>query len=116
MGIGENGHIAFNDPHAARFADPEVVKTVDIAETCRMQQVHDKCFASLELVPRQALTLTIPTLARAPRHYCVVPGAAKAAAVRRTLLEPVSEKCPAGILRRCPDSILYLDADSSAAL
>ena len=82
MGIGENGHIAFNDPHVALFNDPQSVKTVFLDEICRMQQVHDGCFASIDQVPTHALTLTVPTLAGAKHHLCIVPAATKAQAVQ----------------------------------
>lgn len=116
MGIGENGHIAFNDPHVADFGDPAVVKVVELDDVCRMQQVHDGCFASLDLVPRLALTLTVPTLAGASYQFCVVPAAAKANAVKNTLFGSVGEACPATILRRAENAVLYLDADSAALL
>ena len=116
MGIGENGHIAFNDPHVAFFHDPVLVKTVDLDETCRMQQVHDGCFASLDLVPKNALTLTIPALTKAAYQFCVVPAATKANAVKNTVLGPVSEACPASILRTLPNATLYCDPDSGKYL
>lgn len=116
MGIGENGHIAFNDPHVADFSDPAVVKVVELDETCRMQQVHDGCFPALGAVPKSALTLTVPTLFAAKRAFCVVPAATKAKAVRNALAGPVSEVCPASILRRHPRAVLYLDPDSAALI
>lgn len=116
LGIGENGHIAFNDPHVALFDDPEAVKIVSLDETCRMQQVHDGCFAALEQVPRAAITLTVPTLFAAKKAFCIVPGKTKAAAVKNTLAKDISEKCPASILRRHPHAVLYLDADSADGL
>lgn len=116
MGIGENGHIAFNDPHEADFEDSEMVKVVTLDETCRMQQVHDGCFETLEQVPKQALTLTIPALTRPKRIFCVVPAAAKAAAVERTINGPVDVSCPASILRKHENAVLYLDLDSSSKL
>lgn len=115
LGVGENGHIAFNDPGVADFSDPLAVKEVELDGACRAQQVHDGCFTSLEEVPRTALTLTVPTLFSGGRLFCAVPGPAKAAAVRRMLEGPVSEDCPASILRNHPDCVLYLDADSAGA-
>ncbi len=112
MGIGENGHIAFNDPHEADFNDPKPVKRVSLDEVCRMQQVHDGCFASLDLVPKYALTLTVPTLMNARYHFCMVPAASKAEAVRRTVFGEIGAHCPATSLRLCPNAILYVDADS----
>ncbi len=116
MGIGENGHIAFNDPHVANLADPLMVKRVELDEVCRMQQVHDGCFAALDDVPREAITLTVPALTQAAAQICVVPAATKAAAVRATVFGPICSECPASALRLCRDARLYLDADSSALL
>jgi len=116
MGIGENGHIAFNDPHEADFDDPEDVKTVSLDETCRMQQVHDGCFAQIGEVPTHALTLTVPRLMRADYHFCIVPAPSKAKAVAQTVLGAVGAHCPATSLRLCGHAMLYLDADSSALL
>lgn len=112
LGIGENGHIAFNDPPVADFNDPEVVKEVALDQPCRQQQVNDGCFASLGQVPTHALTVTIPALMAAKSLYCVVPGKTKAQAVATTLLGPVDTSCPASILRTHPQSTLFLDADS----
>ncbi len=116
MGIGENGHIAFNDPHVADFNDPKAVKPVSLDDVCRMQQVNDGCFARLDDVPKWAITLTIPTLVSAKYNYCVVPAPTKANAVKNTVEGPVSEECPATILRNKDNAILYCDADSSALL
>ena len=116
MGIGENGHIAFNDPPVADFDDPALVKPVALDEICRNQQVHDGCFAALDDVPTHALTLTVPALTRAAQVFCVVPAATKARAVRDTLLGDISTACPASILRRHPDATLYLDMDSASML
>ena len=116
MGIGENGHIAFNDPHVADLNDPVLVKKVSLDDVCRMQQVHDGCFASFDEVPKYALTLTIPALMNADYHFCMVPAASKANAVHATVYGEISEKCPATALRRCENAILYVDADSGAKL
>lgn len=116
LGIGENGHIAFNDPPVADFADPELVKVVELDAMCREQQVHDGCFPNLAAVPRHALTLTIPALLGGCELFCVVPGPRKAQAVRDTLLGPVVTSCPASILRQHAGARLYLDADSAARL
>jgi glucosamine-6-phosphate deaminase len=112
LGIGENGHLAFNDPPVADFNDPETVKVVSLDETCRQQQVNDGCFPSIESVPEQAITLTIPTLLSAQYLFCSVPGPTKKEAVRKTLHDPVSEKCPSTILRTHNHCNLYLDPDS----
>lgn len=116
MGIGENGHIAFNDPGVADFHDPKKIKMVKLDQTCRMQQVHDKCFDSLENVPEYAQTVTIPALVEASYICCVVPGEKKKDAVRETINGSVSEKCPATILREQPHAILYLDRESAKEL
>ena len=116
MGIGENGHIAFNDPGVADFNDSEIVKVVELDEVCRQQQVNDGCFATISDVPTHALTLTVPTLIKAPWLFCIVPAKTKAAAVKRTLTGDISEECPATILRTQENAILYLDNDSSALI
>lgn len=116
MGIGENGHIAFNDPHVADFNDPLQVKVVDLDESCRQQQVNDGCFAALEKVPTHAITLTIPALMAGKHIYCMVPGKNKAKAVQHTLYNSVNELVPASILRQHSGSALFLDAESSSLL
>ena len=116
LGIGENGHIAFNDPHVAKFDDPELVKVVALDEKCRMQQVHDGCFRSIELVPTQAISLTIPALVAAKYVFCIVPASTKAQAVYDTIYGEISESCPASILRTKANAVLYLDSDSAALL
>lgn len=114
--LAENGHIAFNDPGVADFHDSKKIKMVKLDQTCRMQQVHDKCFDSLENVPEYALTVTIPALVEASYICCVVPGEKKKDAVRETINGSVSEKCPATILREQPHAILYLDRESAKEL
>ena len=116
MGIGENGHIAFNDPHAADFNDPETVKVVSLDQKCRTQQVHDGCFESLADVPTHAMTLTIPILLHPESVFCIVPAASKAEAVKNALEGEISESCPASILRTHHHASLWLDADSAALL
>lgn len=116
LGIGENGHIAFNDPGEARFDDPEKVKVVTLDEVCRSQQVHDGCFASLGDVPKHALTLTIPALMAAPHLICTVPASSKRDAVNKTLKGPVDENVPATAMRRHRDCVMYCDIDSAADL
>jgi glucosamine-6-phosphate deaminase len=115
-GIGENGHLAFNDPPSADFADPLTVKVVNLDSVCRNQQVHDGCFSSLKLVPKQALTLTIPILLSTASVICTVPGAAKAAAAERMVKGPVSVKCPASILRFHRECSIFLDNESGKGL
>jgi glucosamine-6-phosphate deaminase len=116
MGLGENGHIAFNDPPVADFADPLLTKVVAMDETCRQQQVNDGCFPSLNAVPRLAITITVPVFARAGSLVCTVPGARKARAVRGALSDPVGPACPGTILRIHPQAALFLDRDSAALL
>lgn len=112
LGIGENGHIAFNDPPVADFNDPYIIKPVELDESCRKQQVNDGCFASIDLVPTHALTLTIPALMSATYLFGMVPGAAKKEAVNHTLHRTISTECPASILRQHDHCTLYLDIDS----
>ena len=116
MGIGENGHIAFNDPPVADFKDPKMVKPVPLDEVCRNQQVNDGCFATIDDVPKTAITLTVPTLFAGDHLFCIVPAKTKANAVRDTLCGEIGEACPATILRRHASAVLYLDSDSSALL
>jgi glucosamine-6-phosphate deaminase len=116
LGIGENGHLAFNDPHEADFDDPEPMKIVTLDQACRAQQLAEGWFPSLDQVPKQALTLTIPTLLRVPRLVASVPGKRKAASVRRALRDPISVQCPATILRTHPDVTIFLDEDSASEL
>lgn len=115
-GIGENGHMAFNDPPVADFYDPQAVKIVTLDEVCRMQQVHDGAFDTLDDVPRTAITLTIPTLMSARRVLCIVPGSTKAAAVHATLRGAIASSCPATIMRRHAAATLYLDTAAAARL
>lgn len=112
LGIGENGHIAFNDPPVADFHDPLAVKLVALDAACRRQQVNDGCFAAIDLVPTHALSLTIPALMAGRHLVCAVPGPTKRAAVARLLSGSIGTDCPATILRTHPDCTLHVDADS----
>jgi glucosamine-6-phosphate deaminase len=112
MGIGENTHIAFNDPHVANFNDPELVKVALLDLACRQQQVNDGCFDTLEDVPQYALTLTVPALISAPFLFCMVPGISKAAAIKLTLEQTVSEHYPSTILKTHHGAVLFVDRDS----
>jgi len=116
LGIGESGHIAFNDPPEARFDDCQWVRIVDLSDTSRMQQVHDKCFDSFDEVPSKAITVTIPAFMSAKVLRCIVPGMTKAIAIEKTLEGPVSESCPATILRKHEDAALFIDSDSASKL
>lgn len=113
MGIGENNHLAFNDPPVADFHDPERVKVVTLDEDCRQQQVNDGCFPSLAAVPKQALTVTIPALLHCRYIFAMVPGERKAKAVYHTFDSPVTERYPSTILKLHPAVQLFLDRDSS---
>ena len=116
LGIGENGHIAFNDPWVAKFDDEKAVKVVELDEKCRRQQVNDGCFPTIDDVPTHAISLTVPTLISAAHLFCVVPAATKADAVQKTVYGPINEDCPATAMRRHPHATLYCDADSGKYL
>lgn len=116
LGIGESGHIAFNDPPEAKFTGESWTKIVKLSLVSRNQQVHDGCFAKLEDVPEYAVTVTIPAFLKAKKLHCVVPGKLKAEAVRKTILEPVSENCPASVLRKRDGATLYIEKDSASSL
>ncbi len=116
LGIGENGHLAFNDPPVADFDDPRSVKVVTLDPVSRQQQVHDGCFENLDRVPKKALTLTLPAILSARFIFCMVPGTTKAEAVNKTLKGPVTTACPATILRTHTDATLLLDRDSAKSL
>ena len=114
LGIGENGHLAFNDPHVAFFDDPLTVKTVDLAPACIRQQVNDGCFKTIEEVPTHAYTITIPELLFVKKLYAIVPTIAKANAIKGTCDGPIVTSCPASILRTHRDCTLYVDRDSAS--
>ena len=116
LGIGENGHIAFNDPPVAHFHDPHRVKLVKLDEACRQQQVGEGHFPNLAAVPQYAFTLTIPMLCSAKKMLCIVPEQRKAQAVKAALRGPVTTACPASILRQQGQCTLFLDADSASQL
>ncbi|WP_439585468.1 glucosamine-6-phosphate deaminase [Dyadobacter bucti] len=116
LGIGENGHLAFNDPHVAFFDDPLTVKQVELDNACRQQQVNDGCFATFADVPEKALTLTIPVLFKAKYAFCIVPGEKKADAIYHTVEEDIKEEFPSTILRNHPNAILFIDKASSGRL
>ena len=116
LGIGENGHLAFNDPPVADFDDPVAVKVVELDAACRRQQVGEGHFPDLDAVPRRAITVTIPALLAAARVLAIVPEARKAAPVTAALTGPIGPACPASALRRAPQATLYLDAGSAAGL
>lgn len=114
LGIGENGHLAFNEPYDARFDDPQWAKVITLSEASRRQQVGEGHFASLDETPSRAITLTIPALLAAKHILVVAPEARKAHAVYRTLYDEISPACPATILRKTAHARLFLDTDSAA--
>jgi glucosamine-6-phosphate deaminase len=116
LGIGENGHLAFNDPAVASFTDPLDAKIVDLDAECRQQQAAEGWFTSVDEVAQSAITLTIPALLRVPRLIVSVPGKRKSKIMRRALFEPISTACPATILRTHPNVPLYLDLESANEL
>lgn len=116
IGIGENGHIAFNDPPVADFNDPKLVKVVELDETCRRQQLGEGWFPTFDDVPTHALSLTIPAIMSCKHISCVVPDERKSEAVFNTVHAEISTSCPATILRKHRDTILYLDNNSASKL
>ena len=116
LGVGENGHLAFNEPAEADFHDPADVKMVTLDATCRRQQTAEGWFRSIEEVPARAITVTIPALFRVPKLILTIPGKRKASIVKRAFTEPISTQCPATILRTHPDATVYLDLNSAAEL
>lgn len=115
IGIGENGHLAFNDPPAL-FDDPATFKVVDLDEKCRKQQLGEGWFKTLEEVPRKAITMTIPAIMASKAIICSVPDLRKADAVKNTLMEKVTPHCPASIMRKHEQAYLYLDRFSASHL
>ena len=116
LGIGENAHIAFNDPWVADFNDSAVIKKVELDSVCRNQQVNDGCFDTMDAVPTHALTLTIPTLVSADYMFCSVPATTKADAAYKTINNAVTEDVPATIMRTHKNAIMYLDSESGKLL
>jgi glucosamine-6-phosphate deaminase len=109
IGIGENGHIAFNDPAVADFNDPRLVKVVELDRACRMQQLGEGWFSTLDDVPKEAVSLTITAIMNCKAISCVVPDERKSMAVYNTLNGAISTACPASVLRKHPDAVLFLD-------
>lgn len=116
LGIGENGHIAFNDPWVADFNDSAVIKKVELDPVCRNQQVNDGCFDTISSVPTHALTLTIPTLVSADYMFCSVPASTKAKAAYETVNNAITEDVPATIMRTHKNAVMYLDSESGKLL
>lgn len=116
LGIGENGHLAFNDPGVADFEDPHKVKVVELDKTCRNQQVNDGCFVAFNDVPQTALTLTMSMIMDIEEAVVVVPGNTKKDAVTETVKGEIATTCPASVLKKHEKSVLYLDKDSAQGL
>lgn len=116
IGIGENGHIAFNDPAVADFQDPKLVKVVELDEACRNQQLGEGWFPSFDDVPKEAVTLTITAIMNCEAISCVVPDERKAQAVYNSLYGDISASCPASILRTHPETVLFLDKASASLI
>ncbi|MDD4755649.1 MAG: glucosamine-6-phosphate isomerase, partial [Prolixibacteraceae bacterium] len=116
IGIGENRHIAFNDPPVADFNDPHLVKVVELDDDCRTQQLGEGWFPTFDDVPTHALSLTITAIMNCKTISCVVPDERKAQAVYNTLNQEISTACPATILRKHPDTVLFLDKASASLI
>ena len=115
LGIGENGHLAFNDP-PADFETKDIMHIVNLDEKCRTQQVNEGHFTTLGQVPKQAFSMTVPALLAARHVLAVVPESRKAVAVKAALEGPLSPNCPASILRTQPRVTMYLDKESASLL
>jgi len=115
VGIGENGHLAFNDP-PADFETDEPYLVVELDEACRQQQIGEGWFRSLEEVPRQAISMSIRQILKAANILCIVPDKRKAQAVKDTLESEVSPMHPASVLQQHPSTTIYLDRDSASLL
>lgn len=116
LGIGENAHLAFINPPVCDFNEPRDVRQVPLDEPCRLQQIHDGAFKTLDQVPRAALTLTVPFCLRVPRAMAFVNGPQKSAAIAAVLEGPITEQCPASALRRHPNAAIYLDQAAASGL
>lgn len=116
LGIGQNGHLAFNEPDVANFNDPLCVKLVRLAMTTRQAQVNQGYFPHLEAVPQYAFTVTLPMLACAQKIICLAPGQGKAPIIKKMLADAIAPTCPASILRKCPNATLFLDRNSASLL
>ncbi len=116
LGVGKNGHLAFNEPSVANFSDPYRIKLVALEEKTRQQQVNSGYFPNLEAVPQYAYTLTIPTICAAKKIFCLAPGKHKAEIIKKMLRGAISPACPASILRQESQAILFLDADAAHQL
>ncbi len=116
LGVGENGHLAFNDPAVCDFDDPKMLKIVELDDICRQQQVNDGCFVRIDDVPKRAITMTMSAIMNVAQAICVVPTVRKANAIYHALCGEVTSSCPASILRNHENAVLYLDKDSASKL
>ncbi|MBD2596450.1 glucosamine-6-phosphate deaminase [Nostoc spongiaeforme FACHB-130] len=116
LGIGENGHLAFNDPDVANFHDPYSVKLVKLDIVNRQQQVNTGHFPNIDSVPQYAFTVTLPLICTAKKIICLAPEKRKAQIVKQMLQQIISTDCPASILRRQSQATLFLDVDSASLL
>ncbi|WP_026100372.1 glucosamine-6-phosphate deaminase [Fortiea contorta] len=116
LGVGENGHLAFNDPSVVNFQDPYSVKLVKLDLINRQQQVNTGQFSELDQVPQYAFTVTIPLICAAKKIFCLAPTTRKAKIVKQMLQGAISRECPASILRQQPQATLFLDVNSSSLL
>lgn len=116
IGIGENGHIAFNDPSVADFSDFHYLKVVELEETCKKQQVNERWFSTIDDVPERALTLTITAIMDCKILCCTVPDERKSEAVYKAVNDEISPSCPASIMRKHDNAVLFLDKFSAIKL
>ena len=116
IGIGENGHIVFNDPLVADFNDPRLIKVVELDEACRKQQLGEGWFPNFDDVPKLAVSLTITAIMKCKAVSCVVPDERKSTAVRNALFSEISTACPASVLRKHPNTVLFLDLPASTKI
>lgn len=116
LGVGDNGHLAFNEPAVANFQDPYTVKLVKLDRVNHQQQVNQGHFPNLESVPKYAFTVTIPTICAARKIFCIISGRHKAKIVQKMLQGNITTDCPASILRKQPQTTLFLDKDAAALI
>lgn len=116
LGVGDNGHLAFNDPPVANVSDPHTLKLVKLDTTNRQQQVNTGYFPNLESVPQYAFTLTIPMICSAKKIICLAPAKRKAKIVKQMLEGEITTDCPASLLRTQQPATLFLDVNSAALL
>ncbi len=116
LGIGENGHLAFNDPSVANFQDPYSVKLVKLDILNRQQQVNTGHFPNIDSVPQYAFTVTLPLICSTKKIICLAPETRKAQVIKQMLQQTITTDCPASILRHQPQATLFLDVNSASLL